>query len=141
MANTYFKTAAKTAKANNWMLADNLYGSKVKRVFDFSLLDATGMDDCNKKVIIDAALQTVSASNRESFYGHRFSAFTVSSGRALYHDQAVYDCHGKRLYDVFRLVAVQHFVDTRKSVYDDFDRETYEAKRRVAWGDIELEEG
>lgn len=142
MANTYYKTAQKTAKANNWTLADPAYGCKVRRVFDFSLLDTVdGMDDGSKKVIRDAALQAVSAGNRESFYGHAYDSFTVMSGSALYAFHGVYDAHGRRLYDVFHLARVRHFVDTRKSVYDDFgDRQTFEAAGNVTHIDIELEE-
>ena len=33
------KTAVKTAKENNLILAEEIYGGKLKRLFDFSLLD------------------------------------------------------------------------------------------------------
>lgn len=140
MASTYYKTAAKTAKENGWTLADSWAGSKVKRVFNFALLDSMDIPDDDKQVIRDDAIKCISVVNRDCFYGHAYNGFRTIGGTAAYALQAVYAKDGRRLYNVLHLIGVAHTQSTRKSVYDDW---TYSETKAVSdkrfYGDIEIE--
>lgn len=138
MANTYYKTAKKTAKENNWTMADGYAGSRTKRIFDFSLLDTMDVPAEDKECIIQNALRNVYAANRLSLYSCP-NTFDSCSGSAAYANQAVYDRTGKRLYNVLHLIGVTHTHGTRKTVYEEYDCVTTETKDNSLYDDIELE--
>ena len=136
-----FKTANKTAKENNLIFADEIYGSKLKRLFDFSLLDIMTIPDNEKEVLKDYALQNITPSNKTSFYGKLFDNFKACDGIAYYYIHRVYSKDGRYLYDIFQLANVKHYSKSRKSVYDKkYDITTYECScdYRKPIYDIEL---
>lgn len=138
MANTYFKTAAKTAKENGWTLADSLCGDKIKRIFDFALLDTIDVPAEDKETIRRDALKNVYAANRISLYSY-VHTFVSCSGSAIYKNQAVYDRSGKRLYNVLHLVSVTHTHGVRKTVWDEYDNVMTETKDNSLYNDVDLE--
>ena len=131
------KTAAKTAKENNLVIADSY--EKEKRLLDFSLLEDMEISDEEKEVIKKYA-QSVSAAYKESFYGETFDNFHACNGIALYKPYKVYNSStGKRLYVIYQLVAIKHYSSHRQSVYDEY--KTTEHKQKIGTGepiDIEI---
>ena len=127
------KTAAKTAKENNLVIADSY--EKEKRLLDFSLLEGMEISDDEKEVIKKYA-QSVSAAYKESFYGETFDSFHMCNGIALYKPYKIYNSStGKRLYVIFQLVAIKHYSSHRQSVYDEY--KTTEYKQKIGTGDAE----
>lgn len=139
MASTYHKTASNTAKANGWTLVDGYAGSKLKRIFDFSLLDALDVPEEDKEAVRRDALKNVYPGCRESFYMEQHDNFTACMGFGNYIPQAVYNKAGKRLYDILHLVSIKHVAQTRKSVYDDWTGTETKAVGRTTYIDIDLE--
>lgn len=127
------KTAAKTAKENNLVIADSY--EKEKRLLDFSLLE--GMEiPYEEKEVIKKYAQSVSAAYKESFYGETFDNFYTCNGIALYKPYKVYNSStGKRLYVIYQLVAIKHYSRHRQSVYDEY--KTTEHKQKIDTGDAE----
>lgn len=127
------KTAAKTAKENNLVIADSY--EKEKRLLDFSLLEDLEISDEEKEVIKKYA-QSVSVAYKKSFYGESFDNFHTCNGTALYKPYKVYNnSTGKRLYVIYRLVAIKHYSSHRQSVYDEY--KTTECKQKIGTGDAE----
>ena len=121
------KTAAKTAKENNLILAEEMYGGKLKRLFDFSLLDTMEIPDNEKEVLKEYALRYVRPSDNVSYYGKIFDRFSACDGIAGYYKHRVYSKDGRYLYDIFQLAKVKHDSKSCKSVYDEkYDVTTYE---------------
>lgn len=114
-----FRSPAKTAKENNLILVDGI-SNKLKRLFDFSLLEETKISKEEREVIEKYALKYVTAADLESLYGKAFNNFHSCDGRALYTVQRVYSQDGKRLYNIFHLETIKHRSAVRKCVYDDF---------------------
>lgn len=119
------KTAKKTASENNLILADAITG-KIKRLFDFSLLNDIIISDIEKEVIKEDAIKNITASNKVSFYGKLLDNFTACDGKANYYLHRVYNKDGKRLYDIYQLAKIEHCSKERKSVYDRYNITTYE---------------
>ena len=112
------KTAAKTAKENNLVIADSY--EKEKRLLDFSFLEDMEISDEEKEVIKKYA-QNVSVAYKKSFYGESFDNFHTCSGIALYKPYKVYNgSTGKRLYVICQLEAIKHYSSHRQSVYDEY---------------------
>ena len=127
------KTAAKTAKENNLVIADSY--EKEKRLLDFSLLEDLEIPDDEKEVIKKYA-KNVSAAYKESFYGETFDSFHMCNGIALYKPYKIYNnSTGKRLYVIYQLVAIKHYSSHRQSVYDEY--KTIEHKQKIGTGDVE----
>ena len=114
-----FKSPAKTAKENNLVLTDGI-SNKLKRLFDFSLLEETKISKEEREVIEEYALKYVTAADLESLYGKAFNNFHTCDGQAFYTVQKVYSQDGKRLYNIFHLGIIKHRSAVRKCVYDDF---------------------
>ena len=133
-----FRSPVKTAKENNLVLADGI-ANKLKRLFDFSLLEDTKIPEEEREVIKEYALKYVTAADAESFYGKAFNNFHTCDGQAFYNVQKVYSTDGKRLYNIFHLGAIKHGSAFRKSVYDDFKVTDYQhISRYQVCGDIEI---
>lgn len=116
----YYKTAKKTARENNLVIADGLCGNTEKRIFDFSLLDSVDISEQEKKTIMSDAVQTVAAWQKTSLYGKIFDKFTACDGEANYYTTRVYNKTGrKRLYCIYTLVGLKHYHKERKSVYEN----------------------
>lgn len=113
------RTASKTAKENALVLADVAIGSKVKRLFDFSLLDDMTISEEEKEVIKAYAIRGVTAVNKVSFYGKLFDDFYACDGIAKYFCHRVFSVEGKHLYNIFQLASVEHAHKERKSVYEN----------------------
>jgi hypothetical protein len=120
-----FRSPAKTAKENNLILAEGI-SNKMKRLFDFSLLDGTEIAEEEKEAIKEWALKDISGGYLESYYAKNFNRFHACEGRAAYTIQRIYSMDGKRLYNIFRLDFIKHNKISRKSVYDDFAITTYQ---------------
>ena len=112
------KTTKKTAIENNLVLADALPNNKIKRLFDFSLLDDITTYDWIKENIKDDAINNISPANKTSFVGTQYNQFSAYDGIIEYYVHRVYDKTGKRLYDIFQLAKVNIHEYERKSVYD-----------------------
>lgn len=120
------KTAKKTALENNLILADAIT-NKVKRLFDFSLLNDIIISDIEKEVIKEDAIKNITASNKISFYGKLLDNFTACDGKAKYYLHRIYSKDGKHLYDIYQLAKIEHYSKERRSVYDkNYDVTTYE---------------
>lgn len=133
-----FRSASKTAKENNLVIADGISGG-CKRLFDFSLLEGMEISEREKDIIKECALKYSMVSNPESLYGKCFNNFSSCSGRALYYVQRVYSIDGRRLYNIFHLGKIEHKSAMRKSVYEDFIVTTYqEISQYTGFDDIEI---
>ena len=115
-----YKTAKKTATENGLFLVDGIIYTKVKRLFDFSLLDGSAINENEIRVLKDNALKYVSASNKSAYYGSELDAFTACDGIADFYMHRIYSKDGKHLYDIFQLAKVNHRSMERKSIYDKF---------------------
>lgn len=122
-----FKTASKTAKANNLVIAEKKTAKDTYRLFDFSELDTLyGVSNEEKEVIKKSALDHVCGAFKEDYYGKEIDNFTACDGISKFHCHRVYSESGKLLYRIFQLVALNHSHMERKSVYDDFQCTKYE---------------
>lgn len=108
------------------ILVEEVIASKLKRLFDFSMLDSMSILDTEKKILKEYALRYITASNKVSYYGKIFDNFTACDGIAGYYKHRVYSKNGRHLYDIFQLAKVRHYSKQCESVYDEYDVTTYE---------------
>ena len=135
------KTAAKTAKENNLIIAEKRIGEKIKRLFDFSMLDSMTIPNNEKEILKDDALRNLMSSDKVSYYGKLIDNFSACEGIACYYRHRVYSKDGKHLYNIFQLAKVKHYSKQRESVYDKYyDVTTYEGNcgYKEPINDIEL---
>lgn len=122
-----FKTASKTAKANNLVIAEKKTAKDTYRLFDFSELDTLyGVSNEEKEIIKKSALDHVCSAFKEDYYGKEIDNFTYCDGISKFYCHRIYSESGKLLYRIFQLVALNHSHMERKSVYDDFQCTKYE---------------
>lgn len=122
-----FKTASKTAKANNLVIAEKKTSKDTYRLFDFSELDTLyGVSNEEKEIIKKSALDHVCGAFKEGYYGKEIDNFTNCDGISKFYCHRVYSESGKLLYRIFQLVALNHSHMERKSIYDDFQCTEYE---------------
>ena len=134
-----FKTWKKTARENNLMTEDHRSGT-YKRLFDFSLLDDVVMPECEKEVIKDDAIQNVYAYSKAICYIKTFDNFSACTGNAEFHMQRVFSTDGKLLYVIFTLAKIEHFSQSRKSVYDQkYDTIKYNANDGYVESAVDIE--
>lgn len=122
-----FKTASKTAKANNLVIAEKKSSKDTYRLFDFSELDTLcGVSNEEKEIIKKSALDHVCSAFKEDYYGKGIDNFTNCDGISKFYCHRVYSESGKLLYRIFQLVALNHNHIERKSIYDKFQCTKYE---------------
>lgn len=117
------KTVKKTATENNLILADALINNKVKRLFDFSLLNDIPTYDWIKENIQEDAINNISPANKTSFIGTQYNHYLAYDGVAEYYVHRVYDKTGKRLYDIFQLAKVNIHEYKRQEIYGKLQSE------------------
>lgn len=135
-----FKTAKKTAKENNLIIAENNIAT-TKTLFDFSELDNVDIQEWEKEVIKENALKNVCTFNKESFYGAEYDIFTSCIGMALYIPYKVFEKEsGKHLYNIMQFAKINHTHSERKSLYDSWENTNIEYKTLYTepMGDIEI---
>lgn len=134
-----FKTAKKTAKENNLVIAENNLATTTT-LFDFSELDNVDLQDWEKEVIKADALKNVCSYNKESFYGAEYDNFMSCIGRAVYTPHKVYSKEGKHLYNIMQFIGVVHTHSERKSIYDERENAQikYKSSYTMPLDDIEI---
>lgn len=114
-----YKTVKKTAKENKLEISER----NPNILFDFSAFDAIKqclISDTEKQIIKEDALNYVCVTDRNSFYGSRFSNFESCEGHAIYLKHLVYDSSGKRLYVIMQLGKINHTHLERECIYSDW---------------------
>lgn len=117
----FFKTPGKTARENKLTIADGIYYSEAKRLFDFSLLDKMEILEEEKEVIKNDAINNIRSSNKISIYGNQPDLFSYCFGNAEYHVQHVYSLDGRLRYNVFTLSRIEHNHCERKDMRDEYE--------------------
>lgn len=121
-----YKTAQKTARENNLVIAEKKSPKDTVRMFDFAELEGIPMSEIEKEVIQKDALDHVGSAFLESFYGREVDNFFFFDGVAKYHCHRVYDEQGRLLYRIFQLVEMVHRKNKRRSVYEKYTQTAWE---------------
>lgn len=115
------KTAAATAKKNKLQHFKNIFNNN--NVVDFSIL--ADMAPEVAAGIENYCIKDLSSGCCEVFYFGDISNFEHFSGIGFFKRCRVYDKNTyKLLYDVFKLVKIEHNQHTRKNTWVSFDVET-----------------
>lgn len=128
-----FKTAKKTAKENGLVFADN------QRIFDFSSLDVMEIQEEEKQVMKEIAIERVTATFNTAYHVTQFDNFHFIDGYIDYSIFRVYDSHGKRLYCIFEAANIRHISGRRKCVWDEYDYETIDNKGCAVSRDVDFD--
>ena len=122
-----FKTASKTATANNLIISEKKTAKDTYRLFDFSELDTLyGVSTEEKEIIKKSALNHVCGAFKEDYYGKEIDSFIACEGISKFYCHRVYSESGKLLYRIFQLVVLNHSHMERKDIYSNYNVTKYE---------------
>ena len=116
-----YKTAKKTAKENNLVIAENSVGQNKKRLFDFSDIDNNhALRPEEKDCIKRSAMEHISPWEKTDFYGMQIDNFSYFNGVTTFIMHRVYKKDGTHLYNIFQAVANNHHRYERKCTWDEY---------------------